>query len=374
MNDEAAMRLALAQARRARGKSFPNPPVGAVVFRGDRVLGRGYTRPVGGPHAEVVAIDRALARHGARAVRGAALAVTLEPCSHEGRTPPCVDRVRTAGIARVAVGHVDPHRRVAGGGIRRLRRAGVRVEVGVLEGACREQHRGFLSSVARGRPFVKLKLASTLDGRIATVRGESRWITGPESRAAVHRLRSRVDAVMVGAATARADDPELTARRGTRVVHRPVRVVVDSKLTLPASARLYRGGAGAAWVLCGLRPPAARRSAVEARGAKLLPVRQRGGALDLRAGLRCLAREGLSEILVEGGGELAAALLRARLVDEVHWFAAPRFLGGDARAALGPLGIGRLARSPQLAELRVRRVGRDVYFVGTLARAGGSVQ
>ena len=366
------MRLALAQARRARGRSFPNPPVGAVVYRGDRVLGRGYTRPVGGPHAEVVAIERALARHGARAVRGASLAVTLEPCSHTGRTRPCADRVAAAGLARVAVGHVDPHRQVAGRGIRRLRRAGTRVEVGVLEEACREQHRGFLMSVARGRPFVMLKLASTLDGRIATARGESRWITGPESLAVVHRLRARVDAVMVGSATARADDPELTARRGARVVHRPVRVVVDSKLSVPASARLYRGSAGAAWVLCGPRPPAARRRALEARGAKLLPVRRAGGSLDLRAGLRRLAREGLSEILVEGGGELAAALLRARLVDEVHWFAAPRLLGGDARAALGALGVGRLARSPQLTELRVRRAGRDVHFVGTLAPAGGS--
>lgn len=373
MKSEAAMRLALAQARRARGRSFPNPPVGAVVYRGDRVLGRGCTRPVGGAHAEVLAIDRAVARHGARAVRGAALAVTLEPCAHTGRTPPCANRIVESGIARVAVGHGDPHERVAGRGIRRLRRAGVRVEVGVLEAACREQHRGFLSSVLRGRPFVMLKLASSLDGRIATASGESRWITGPESRAAVHRLRSRVDALMVGAATARADDPELTARRGDTVIHWPVRVVVDPSLRVPVSARLYAAPSGEAWVLCGSRPPTARRRALEAQGAKLFPVRRVGRFLDLRAGLRRLSRAGLSEILVEGGGVLAASLLRAGLVDEVHWFAAPRLLGGDAQPALGALGIGRLARSPQLAELRVKRLGDDVHWVGTLATAGESV-
>ncbi|MEE2679289.1 MAG: bifunctional diaminohydroxyphosphoribosylaminopyrimidine deaminase/5-amino-6-(5-phosphoribosylamino)uracil reductase RibD [Myxococcota bacterium] len=370
MKAEAAMRLALSQARRARGRSFPNPPVGAVVYRGDRGLGRGYTRPVGGAHAEVVAIERAVARHGARAVRGAALAVTLEPCAHTGRTPPCAKRILDAGIARVVVGHGDPHDQVAGRGIRRLRRSGVRVEIGVLESACREQHRGFLSSVLRGRPFVMLKLASSLDGRIATARGESRWITGPESRAAVHRLRARVDALVIGAATARADDPELTARRGDTVVHWPVRVVADPDLSVPATARLYAATAGEAWALCGSRPPAARRRALEARGARVLPVRRVGRSLDLRAGLRRLARAGLSEILVEGGGQLAASLLRAGLVDELHWFTAPRLLGGDARPALGALDVRKLARSPQLAELRVKRLGDDVHWVGTLATPG----
>jgi diaminohydroxyphosphoribosylaminopyrimidine deaminase/5-amino-6-(5-phosphoribosylamino)uracil reductase len=358
------MRLALAQARRARGRSFPNPAVGAVVYRGDRVLGRGHTRPVGGPHAEVVAIERALARHGARALRGASLAVTLEPCSHVGRTAPCSERIASMGLRRVAVGHVDPHRLVAGRGVRRLRRAGVEVRVGVLEPECREQHRGFLSLVQRGRPFVILKLASSLDGRIATAKGESRWITGTEARAAVHRLRERVDAVLVGAATALADDPELTARRRGRVVHRPVRVVVDSKLRVPARARLYRGGNAGAWALCGPGAPATRRRALEVRGVRLLTVPARRGGLDLRAGLRRLGRAGLTEILVEGGGRLAASLLRAGLVDELHWFTAPRLLGGDGRPALGALGIGALARAPELAELRVRRVGSDLHLVG----------
>jgi len=364
------MRLALVQARRARGRSFPNPPVGAVVYRGARVLGRGYTRPVGGAHAEVVAIESALRRHGASAVRGASLAVTLEPCSHVGRTDPCVDRVVAAGIRRVAVGHVDPHPQVAGRGLRRLRRAGAQVQVGVLEAECRAQHRGFLSVQARGRPFVILKLASSLDGRIATARGESRWITGPEAREAVHRLRARVDALLVGSATALADDPELTARRSGRVVHRPVRVLVDAGLRVPGSARLYRGADRRSWVLCGARASVSRRRSLAARGVRLIEVGLRDGHVDLRRALRRLAREGLTEILVEGGGELAAALLRAGLVDELHWFTAPRLIGAEGRAALGELGVAALARTPRLHDLRVRRVGRDLHAVGRL-EAGG---
>jgi diaminohydroxyphosphoribosylaminopyrimidine deaminase/5-amino-6-(5-phosphoribosylamino)uracil reductase len=365
MTPEAAMRLALSQARRARGRSFPNPPVGAVVHRGGVVLGRGHTRPVGGAHAEVVAIQQALRRFGPRALRGAELAVTLEPCSHVGRTDPCADLIAAVGISRVGVGHVDPHPLVAGSGVRRLRRAGVAVEVGVLEAECREQHRGFLCVVERGRPFVMLKLASTLDGRIATAAGESRWITGPQARAAVHRLRAAVDGILVGAGTAAADDPALTARRGSRVVHRPVRVVVDAGLRIAPGARMLAGGDGRGWVLCSVRAPAARRRALEASGARVLPVASARGRIRLRPALRRLAREGLTEVLVEGGGELAAGLLSAGLVDEIHWFAAPRLLGGDARPALGPLRVSHLARAPRLDPIRVRRVGADVYVVGS---------
>jgi diaminohydroxyphosphoribosylaminopyrimidine deaminase/5-amino-6-(5-phosphoribosylamino)uracil reductase len=358
------MRLALAQARRASGRTFPNPPVGAVVFRGDAVLGRGHTRPVGGAHAEIVAIDAAIRRHGARAVRGAQLAVTLEPCSHFGRTPPCADRVIAAGFARVWIGHRDPHREVAGRGVARLRRAGVRVELGVLERECREQHRGFLSVLERGRPFVALKLAATLDGRIATAAGESRWITGPAARAAVHRLRSRADAIWVGSATALADDPELTARARGRVVHRPVRLVADTRLRLSPRARMLRGAPGSTWVLCGTGAPRARRRALEAAGARVLELAVAGEGLDLRRALRRLGQEGLTEILVEGGGRLAAGLLRRSLVDELHWFSAPLVLGDDARAALGALGVRSLAAVPRLAGLSLRRVGDDAYWVG----------
>jgi diaminohydroxyphosphoribosylaminopyrimidine deaminase/5-amino-6-(5-phosphoribosylamino)uracil reductase len=364
MTPEAAMRLALAQARRSRGRTHPNPPVGAVVYRGKRVLARGRTRPAGGAHAEVVAIEAALRRHGGRALRGASLAVTLEPCAHVGRTEACAKRVIEAGFRRVVVGHVDPHAAVSGRGVAQLRRAGLKVSVGVLEAECREQHRGFLSVCERGRPFVVAKLASSLDGRIATASGASRWITGPEARALVHRLRGRVDAVVVGSGTALADDPELTARRGDRVVHRPVRVVLDSGLRVSPRARLYRGEAGRSWVLCAPRAPAARRRALEASGVVVLDVSERAGGLDLRRALRSLAKEGLTEILVEGGGRLVASLLRGGFVDELHWFTAARLIGGDGAPALDSLGVGRLEQAPRLADLRVRRVGEDLHWVG----------
>jgi diaminohydroxyphosphoribosylaminopyrimidine deaminase/5-amino-6-(5-phosphoribosylamino)uracil reductase len=370
MSPEAAMRLALAQARRASGRTFPNPAVGAVVLRGGRVLGRGYTRPAGGPHAEVVAIEAARRRHGAAALRGAWLAVTLEPCAHVGRTAPCADLVAQVGISRVLVGHIDPHPSVSGRGLRRLRRAGVEIALGVLERECREQHRGFLSVCERGRPFVALKLATSLDGRIATAAGESRWITGERARAAVHALRARVDAILVGSGTARADDPELTARRDGRVVHTPVRVVVDSQLRTPPTARLFAAGGGAIAV-CAAGAPRSRRQALEARGVRVLPVARAAGGLDLRRALSRLAAAGLTEVLVEGGGQIAAALLRRGLVDELHWFVAPRLLGGDGRPALGPLALASLARAPRLRDVSLRRLGEDWVLRGRLDGVAG---
>jgi diaminohydroxyphosphoribosylaminopyrimidine deaminase/5-amino-6-(5-phosphoribosylamino)uracil reductase len=263
---------------------------------------------------------------------------------------------------------------VAGRGVARLRRAGLAVRVGVLEAECRAQHRGFIAVCERGRPFVMLKLAASLDGRIATAAGESRWISGPQARAAVQRLRARVDAIAVGSGTALADDPELVARRGSRVLHRPLRVLVDSRLRVPLRARMLGGEAGRSWVLCGPRAPAARRRALEAAGVRVLVVPQRGGHVELRHALRRLAREGLTEILVEGGGGLAAALLRGGLVDELHWFSAPRLLGGDGRPALGPLGLRSLAGAALLEGLRVRRVGCDLHWIGRPQRGRRSTR
>ncbi len=371
MSPEAAMRIALSEARRASGRSFPNPPVGAVVFRGDRILGRGRTRPVGGLHAEVVALRSAARRHGERALRGASMAVTLEPCGHAGRTGACTTALIQARLARVLVGHVDPHPRVSGRGIRQLRSAGLRVEVGISERACRIQHRGFLSVIERGRPFVTLKLASSLDGRIATAGGQSRWITGERARAAVHRLRARVDAVLIGSRTAITDNPRLTARRGGRIVHRPVRVLIDSRLRVPPTAALFDLSAGGStWVLTRRGVAAGRRRALEARGVRLLEVPCRGEHLDARAVLRRLARDGLTHVLVEGGGELAAALLRKGLVDELHWWLSLRLIGGDGRPALGPLGIARLSEAIELSSPRLRRSGVDLHIHATLGRDG----
>lgn len=356
------MARALARARRASGHSFPNPPVGALLLRGGRVLGAGETRPVGGPHAEIVAIARARARHGAAALRGATLAVTLEPCCHHGRTPPCTDAILAAGIRRVWMGQLDPNPKVAGEGLRQLRRAGVELRVGVREAECREQHRGFLSVHERGRPWVSLKLAATLDGRIATARGESRWITGPEARALVHRLRDRADAVMVGSGTARADDPELSVRRGAQRVRTPLRLLVDAGLRVPEQARLFRDAeAGRTWLLTRRGHPPVRLARRTARGARALLLPARGGHLDLKQSLARLAREGLTHVLVEGGGGLAAALLRAGLVDEIHWFAAPSLLGAEARPALAELGVTHLAERVRLDMKEVRRIGKDLY-------------
>lgn len=385
--DRRMMRRALVAAARGQGLTHPNPSVGAVVYRGDRVLGVGTTRPPGGAHAEVVAIERARRRFGDAALRGASLAVTLEPCNFTGRTGPCTEAVLAAGIGRVVVGCRDPHHRVSGRGLARLRRAGVEVVAGVLEAECREMHRGFISVCERRRPFVVLKLATSLDGRIATASGESRWITSPASRERVHRLRRRVDAVMVGSGTALTDDPELTARRGDRVVRTPIRVLVDGRLRVPASARLFaaapRAPSGSArrgaapdrdtrsgtWIVCD-RGVAGRAAARERADRVIEVAYDRAGHVDLRASLAALADAGLTTILVEGGGELAAALLRADLVDEVHWFLAPRLIGSEGRPALGALALTRLADARTLAGWRVERSGADLHVTARVAPKG----
>ncbi|MCG8590373.1 MAG: bifunctional diaminohydroxyphosphoribosylaminopyrimidine deaminase/5-amino-6-(5-phosphoribosylamino)uracil reductase RibD [Proteobacteria bacterium] len=374
MSPEKAMALALARARRGRGRTFPNPSVGAVVFRGDRVLGAGTTRPAGGAHAEIAALQAAERAHGKRALRGAEMAVTLEPCCHTGRTPPCTRAILNAGLRRVWVGMRDPNHPVRGRGLAALRRGGVRVELGVRAEQCREHHRGFVSLCERGRPWVTLKLAATLDGRIATRTGESRWITGSPARRAVHRLRAGVDAVAVGSETALADDPELTARVGRRIAHRPVRVLFDSRLRVPRTSKLYtQARSHPTWVVCGAR--AAGRRAAEAAGVRLLSAPLRDGHVDVEAGLAVLGEAGLTHLLVEGGGNLAASLLRAQLVDEIHWFVAPALLGGDARPALGSLAIEKLAQAVALEDVRMRRVGSDWHLearVAAKARRGGT--
>jgi diaminohydroxyphosphoribosylaminopyrimidine deaminase/5-amino-6-(5-phosphoribosylamino)uracil reductase len=361
------MRLALAAARLGDGRTHPNPSVGAVVFRGDRVLGRGTTRPPGGAHAEIVAMQNARRRHGPRALRGAEMAVTLEPCSFTGRTGPCADALVEAGLARVVVGCRDPHPNVRGRGLRRLRRAGIAVETDVLLDRCREQHRGFLSVHERGRPWLTLKLATSLDGRIATAGGASRWITGPEARAEVHRLRDRHDAVMVGSETALADDPSLTVRREDRILRTPIRVLVDGRLRVPTTHRLLSDAdADRTWVLCSEK--ARGRTGRRAAPPRLLELPAgEGGHVDLAQALEVLAAEGLTSLFVEGGGGLAAALLRARLVDEVHWMLAPKLIGGDGRAALGPLAIEGMDEVIRLASPRMVRCGEDLHLSGRVA-------
>ena len=366
-----AMDAALQEAKRRPGTTHPNPSVGAVLFRKSGILGVGATRPAGGAHAEIVALRNA-ARTGSKdAIRGASLATTLEPCHHQGRTGPCTKAIREAGIRRVYVGQRDPNPAVAGRGLRALRRAGIEVVTGIREAECRWHHRGFLAVQAWDRPWMSLKLAATLDGRIATRGGESRWITGEAARAHVHELRNQCDAVMVGSETARVDDPRLSVRRanGTgRRVRCPIRVVVDSKLSVPPSRALFQDeDADRTWVLTSAQPSAARRRARERQGARVLEVASKGGHLNLAHALQRLAWEGLTHVMVEGGGGLAAALLRGQWVDELHWYAAPSLLGSDGSPAIGPLSVEVLASRPEVEIQEVRRLGGDLYVHGVLS-------
>jgi diaminohydroxyphosphoribosylaminopyrimidine deaminase/5-amino-6-(5-phosphoribosylamino)uracil reductase len=367
--DEKMIRLALRAAARGDGRVFPNPSVGAVVFRGDRILGRGTTKPPGGPHAEIVAIEAVRRKHGAAALRGASMAVTLEPCNFVGRTGPCTEAIREAGIRRVVVGCQDPHAKVSGRGIRRLRRLGVEVRTGVLAEDCRRQHRGFISICERGRPYVTLKLATTLDGRIALANGESRWITSPSAREFVHKLRDASDAVMVGSDTAMADDPALNVRRRGKIIRTPVRVLIDGRLRVPKTARLFDPSLDApTWVLC--REGARGRRTHSARVLEV--AASDGGHVDLIQAFERLALEGLTTVLVEGGGRLAAALFAADLVDEVHWMLAPKLIGADGRPGLGALGLDRLSDAIELDPIRVVRRGPDLHLHGLVRGSRGS--
>ncbi len=354
------MRAAIRLAARGRGRTAPNPMVGAVVVRGGRRIAAGHHARLGAPHAEAAALKRA-----GNAARGATLYVTLEPCSHWGRTPPCLDAVLGAGLARVVIGMKDPDERNVGRSVARLRRAGIEVTLGVEKQACRELNRGYLSRLERGRPFTQLKLAASLDGRIATAKGESRWITGAPARSFVHGLRRSVDAIVIGSRTARADDPELTARKGARVLHRPIRIVVDSKLRTSVQARLLDPqDPGRAWLLATRGSIAQRGRRLERAGARVVPVASRAGHVDLRAAWRKLGKLGLNDVLVEGGGELAAALLRLGLVDRLYLILAPVLIGGDGRPVLSSLGVVRLRQALAVQRFQVRKLGADLLLTG----------
>ena len=328
--DARLMRRALALAARGLGETNPNPVVGCVVARAGRILGEGFHRRAGGPHAEV----EALARAGAGA-RGATLYVTLEPCAHHGRTPPCAPLVAASGVVRVVAALRDPDPRVRGRGLRRLRDAGVRVATGPLAAAAAAQNARFLTAARLGRPFVLLKAALTLDGRIATAGGRSKWITSPAQRRQARWLRRLHDAVLVGIGTVLADDPLLLPQPRTRRSF--ARVVLDTRLRLPVTSRLVRTASAKTPLLVltavGASP---RRRALEARGVEVVRVATRGGRLAPRAALAALRRRGLASVMVEGGSEVLGSFLAARLVDEVALFRAPMLLGGrGSRAAFG---------------------------------------
>jgi len=355
--DRAHMRAALALARRGLGEVWPNPAVGCVIVAGDRVVGRGCTAAGGRPHAETEALAMA-----GDAAKGGTAYVTLEPCAHHGKTPPCAEALIAAGIVRVVSALRDPDPRVSGRGVEILRRAGVTVAEGVLEAEARDLNAGFLSRIERGRPLVTLKLASTLDGRIATHTGESRWITGPAARAHAHLLRAENDAVMIGSGTALADDPELTCRLPGLGSRSPVRIVFDGRLRMPLTHRLAATADDVpTWVVTLAGGDRNRARAFAAAGIELFECPPGpDGAVDPAAALAALGSAGLTRILVEGGAHLAAALVRADLVDRLIWFRAARIVGGDGLAALVGFGVDRLSQTPRFGRVDVRPIGDDL--------------
>jgi diaminohydroxyphosphoribosylaminopyrimidine deaminase/5-amino-6-(5-phosphoribosylamino)uracil reductase len=363
-DDESWMRRALALAEQGRGLTSPNPMVGAVVVRDGAAVGEGFHARAGGGHAEVVALSAA----GERA-RGATLYVTLEPCTHHGRTPPCAPAVVAAGVRSVVVAIADPNPFVSGGGVDVLRAAGLEVRTGVLADAARAQNRVFLTALQERRPHVTLKAAMTLDGKIADVHGGSRWITGEEARAEAHRLRSEADAIVVGHRTVEADDPALTVRREVPWPREPLRVVLDTGARTPPTARLITTATPArAVIAAGASAPAPRVAALERAGATVLRCPEAAGRVDLRALLAALFEREVRGMLVEGGGEVAAGFLDAGLVDRVAIFVAPMLLGG--RAAVPTVaGPGRdLKQAVRLASLEARRVGADLLIEADVAR------
>ncbi len=354
--DQRFMGLALSLGRRGMGRVWPNPAVGCVIVKDGRVIGRGWTQDGGRPHAEVVALEQA-----GDAAQGATAYVTLEPCNHTGQTPPCSEALIRTGVARVVVATLDPDPRTAGAGVETLRSAGISVETGLLEGEARRDHAGFLSRIMAGRPSVTLKLAATLDGRIATATGESQWITGPRARHWVHAQRARHDAVMVGAGTARSDDPQLTVR-GFGDVPQPVRVVLSRRIDLPRDGHLARTAKDIpVWLIHGREASDEARSAWQNTGAQLIEVPSgAGGHLDVNRALAALGEAGLTRVFCEGGGTLAAALLAADLVDVLWLVTAGRAIGAEGTPAVGAMGVAALSEAPSLRLVDVETLCDDV--------------
>lgn len=351
------MAAAIALARRGLGRVWPNPAVGCVIVRSGRVVGRGWTQAGGRPHAET----EALARAGAAAKGGTAY-VSLEPCAHTGQTPPCSAALIEAGIARVVVACSDPDPRVCGAGIAALESAGVTVTLGCEREAAERLNAGFFRRVRDGRPLVTLKLATTLDGRIATHSGESQWITGESARMAAHQLRLEHDAVLVGVGTAATDDPRLTCRLPGAGASQPVRAVLDGHLRLSLTGKLVRSAHEIPlWILTSRGADQVRANAYRACGAEIveIPV-SKDGYIDLHAALRALGERGLTRVLVEGGRRVSAAFLRAGLVDRLAWFRAPSIMGGDGLPAVAGMGIGHLDAMVRFRRTGIRRVGDDL--------------
>jgi len=356
--DQRFMAMALALGERGLGQVWPNPSVGCVLVRDGTVVGRGWTQPPPGNHGEIEALSRA----GDRAL-GATAYVTLEPCCHYGRTPPCTMALIHAGVRRVVVAATDPFPRVDGRGVEQLRQTGIRVDVGLMREEAEAQHAGFFMKVRENRPFVTLKLASSLDGRIATESGESKWITGTKARANGHQLRASHDAIMVGANTARMDDPELTCRLPGMADRSPVRVVVSREGRLPLTSRMAKTArTQPTWMMVAAGMPKEALLAHRDAGIEVMRVGHdlEDERLDLALTLKVLAERGITRLLVEGGAKLAASLLRAKLVDRIVWYQAPIILGGDGLPAIAGFSLDRLADAPIFERMATEVLASDL--------------
>jgi diaminohydroxyphosphoribosylaminopyrimidine deaminase/5-amino-6-(5-phosphoribosylamino)uracil reductase len=355
VSDARFMALALALGRRGMGRVWPNPAVGCVIVKDGLIIGRGWTADGGRPHAET----RALAQAG-NAAKDACVYVTLEPCAHHGQTPPCAQALIDAGVARVVIATGDPDPRVAGRGITMLRAAGIAVTLEVSKADADADHAGFFMRVAGQRPFVTLKLAGTIDGRIATASGESQWITGPDARRAVHVMRARHDAVMVGAGTVRADDPSLTVR-GMGMTRQPVRVVVSRAMKLSSDVQLAKTAQDVPVWLC--HGTGADVTDWTAQGAVSLPCATREGGVDIADALRVLAARGITRVFCEGGGMLAASLLSAGVVDRLVVFTAGAAIGAEGTPMLAALGVTQLHDAPRFTLQDVQTIGADICHI-----------
>ncbi|MEO9455469.1 bifunctional diaminohydroxyphosphoribosylaminopyrimidine deaminase/5-amino-6-(5-phosphoribosylamino)uracil reductase RibD [Chromobacterium phragmitis] len=356
-DDYLYMQRALRLAEGATRRAAPNPGVGCVLVRGGAVIGEGATLAVGGDHAEIQAIKDCLAR--GQSPRGATAYVTLEPCSHHGRTPPCAERLIKEGVARVVAAMVDPYHEVAGRGIDRLRAAGVEASAGLMEAEARRVHRGFLSRVERGRPWVTLKAAATLDGKTALLNGSSKWITGPQARLDVQRLRAAHCAILTGSGTVLADDPQLTVRE-LPIAVQPWRVVLDGELRTGPAARVYQDGRA---LLAACAMDAGKLAAFGARGVETLALARRDGKADLADLLAQLAGRGINELMVEAGAGLNGAMLRAGLVDEIVLYLAPSLAGDAARGLFAWPALTDLADKVALDIVDAGKVGADLKLV-----------
>jgi len=354
------LRLACRLARKAAGRTSPNPMVGAVLVRSGRIVGTGYHHYAGGPHAEINALKQA----GSKA-KGATLYITLEPCSHQGRTPPCTRALIAAGIRSVVAGMQDPNPLVAGRGFQELRRAGIKVRSGLCQEESAPLIEAFAKFITKRLPFVTLKLAATLDGKIATASGDSRWITGERSRSRVHHWRNQADAVLVGIGTVNTDDPLLTCRIADG--RNPYRVVVDSRLRISPSAQLLRlPDAAKTIVATTRRAPLSKVRVLETLGVLVWRLPSRNDRVAWLPLLRRLASLGVVSLLIEGGARVAASALKTKVVDKLELFYAPKIVGGDGQAMIGSLGIGKMSRAMVLQRFALRRSGDDLWLSGYL--------